>query len=43
MEYETDRTTRDPIREPSIIEMTKKAIEILSTNPNGYFLLVEGY
>lgn len=28
--------------EPTLREMTDKAIEILSTNPNGYFLFVEG-
>lgn len=39
MAFEIDRNEAD---EPSIIEMTQKAIEILSTNQNGYFLLVEG-
>ncbi|MGB3341362.1 MAG: alkaline phosphatase [bacterium] len=28
--------------EPSIAEMTEKAIEILGKNPNGFFLMVEG-
>jgi alkaline phosphatase len=28
--------------EPSIAEMTKKAIELLSRNPKGFFLMVEG-
>jgi alkaline phosphatase len=28
--------------EPSIAEMTEKAIEILSKDPNGFFLMVEG-
>ncbi len=28
--------------EPSLAKMTKKAIEILSQNPNGFFLMVEG-
>lgn len=28
--------------EPSLAEMTKKAIEILNKNPNGFFLMVEG-
>lgn len=32
---------RDPIREPSLAQMTKKAIEILSKNKNGFFLMVE--
>lgn len=27
---------------PSLLEMTKKAIEILEKNPNGFFLMVEG-
>lgn len=39
MAYEIDR---EESREPSIIEMTEKAIDLLSVNPNGYFLLVEG-
>lgn len=39
MNYETDR---NPEEEPSITEMTEKAIQILSKNPNGYALLVEG-
>jgi alkaline phosphatase len=28
--------------EPSIAEMTRKAIDLLSTNPKGFFLMVEG-
>jgi alkaline phosphatase len=39
MSYELDR---DPTKEPSIAQMTTKAIDILSKNPNGYFLMVEG-
>lgn len=39
MEYEKLRN--DSI-EPSLVEMTEKAIEILSRNKNGYFLFVEG-
>jgi len=42
MEFETERVERTPIQEPSLIEMTKTAIEILSRNPRGFFLLVEG-
>jgi alkaline phosphatase len=42
MQYEADRIEKNPIEEPSLTEMTQKAIELLSTNPNGYFLLVEG-
>ncbi|PWF45522.1 alkaline phosphatase [Massilia glaciei] len=33
---------RDPALEPGLGEMTRKAIEILSRNPNGFFLMVEG-
>lgn len=33
---------RDPAREPSLAEMTTKAIDILSHNPKGFFLMVEG-
>ena len=40
MEFEVERNVSQ--KEPSIVEMTKKAIEILSANPNGYFLLIEG-
>lgn len=29
-------------KEPTLAEMTEKAIKILSKNPNGFFLLVEG-
>ncbi len=39
MSYELDRNTA---LEPSLSEMTAKAIDILSTNPNGYVLVVEG-
>jgi alkaline phosphatase len=39
MAYELYR--KDAV-EPSLIEMTEKAIEILSRNKNGYFLFVEG-
>ena len=41
MQYEADRA-EDTGGEPSLAEMTKLAIEILSRNSNGYFLLVEG-
>ena len=33
---------RDPAAEPSLSEMTQKAISILSKNPKGFFLMVEG-
>ena len=39
MSYELDR---DPAKEPSLAQMTTKAIDILSKNPQGFFLMVEG-
>lgn len=39
LSYEMDR---DPSKQPSLAEMTKKAIDTLSKNENGFFLLVEG-
>jgi len=33
---------RDPAKEPSLAQMTNKAIEILSKDPDGFFLFVEG-
>ena len=39
MAYDLDR---DPNREPSLAQMTAKAIDVLSGNPGGYFLVVEG-
>ncbi|XP_049910854.1 intestinal-type alkaline phosphatase [Epinephelus moara] len=33
---------RDPTMDPSLTEMMEKAIKILSKNPNGFFLFVEG-
>lgn len=41
MDADIDRAHANP-DEPSIAEMTAKAIEILSQNPNGFFLMVEG-
>ena len=41
MRYEVYRQN-DTAGEPSIAEMTEKAIKILQKNPKGYFLLVEG-
>ncbi|XP_060607812.1 alkaline phosphatase-like [Ruditapes philippinarum] len=41
MQYDLDRDT-SASGEPSLAEMTKTAIEILSKGDNGYFLLVEG-
>ena len=39
MSYETDREDEF---EPSLSEMTQKALDLLSRNENGYFLFVEG-
>jgi len=39
MSYDLDR---DPAKEPSLAEMTTKAIDVLSNNSKGYFLMVEG-
>ncbi|MEO8307714.1 MAG: alkaline phosphatase [Pseudomonadota bacterium] len=41
MHYEADRT-KDPAGEPSLAEMTRKAIEMLSGNSKGFYLIVEG-
>lgn len=37
--YDLDR---DPAKVPSIEEMTRKALDLLSQNENGFFLMVEG-
>ena len=39
MDYELER---NPETDPSLAEMTYKAIEMLRKNNKGYFLLVEG-
>lgn len=41
MRYERDRKN-DPAGEPSLAEMTEKAVDILSQNKKGFFLMVEG-
>lgn len=41
MQYEYDRKN-DRGGEPSLAEMTSKAIDVLSQNKKGYFLMVEG-
>jgi alkaline phosphatase len=41
VKYEADRAT-DAGGEPSIAEMTRKAIEVLKKNPRGFYLMVEG-
>ena len=38
MSYDLDR---DPKREPSLAEMTSKALDVLARNPKGYLLIVE--
>ena len=39
MSYDLDR---DPAKEPSLAEMSVKAVQTLSRNTNGFFLMVEG-
>ncbi|MBB5019114.1 alkaline phosphatase [Chitinivorax tropicus] len=41
MDYELDRVKKS-LDQPSLADMTIKAIDVLSKNPNGYFLMVEG-
>ncbi len=41
LQYETDRVDGNS-EQPSLTEMVSKAIDVLSTNANGYFLMVEG-
>ncbi len=41
MQFEHDRA-QDGAGEPSLAEMTRAAITVLSKNPNGFFLMVEG-
>jgi alkaline phosphatase len=41
MSFELDRA-RDPGGEPSLSEMTAKALDVLQRGPRGYFLMVEG-
>ncbi|MDC8760650.1 alkaline phosphatase [Janthinobacterium fluminis] len=46
LEYELDRTATPPkgegANQPSLAEMTVKAMDILAQNDKGYFLMVEG-
>ncbi len=44
LEYELDRAAGkgEGPSQPSLAEMTSKAIDVLSKNSNGYFLMVEG-
>ncbi|XP_013162139.1 PREDICTED: alkaline phosphatase isoform X2 [Papilio xuthus] len=41
LQYEFERN-KSPEGQPSISDMTKAAIQVLSKNPKGYFLMVEG-
>jgi alkaline phosphatase len=41
MKFEADRA-RDAAGEPSLAEMTAKALDLLEKAPKGYFLMVEG-
>lgn len=41
MKYEHDRMTGTDSNEPSLTDMTTKAIDILANNEKGYFLMVE--
>jgi len=42
MAYDLDRQHDKQIGEPTLAEMTEKAIEVLSQDPDGFFLMVEG-
>jgi len=44
MQFEIERNNShtEVAGEPSLAEMTHKAIQILQKNPKGFFLLVEG-
>ena len=41
MQYEIDRS-EDKAGEPTLAQLTEKAIKILDREPKGYFLFVEG-
>ena len=41
LEFDKDRTTKN-LDEPSLTDMTTKAIDVLSQNKKGFFLMVEG-
>jgi alkaline phosphatase len=42
LDYDLDRQKNAASTQPSLAEMTSKAIDILKNNPDGYFLMVEG-
>ena len=41
MAYELDRVNQK-LDQPSLSQMTEKALQVLTRNPNGFFLMVEG-
>ena len=41
MQYELDRVKTSPPTEPSLAEMTEKALKVLQRDNDGYFLFVE--
>jgi alkaline phosphatase len=42
LQFDIERVKKDGAGEPSLAEMTRTAIERLSNNPQGFFLMVEG-
>lgn len=42
MSYEIDRIHQNPVQEPSLPEMTIKALDLLKENDNPFFMLIEG-
>ena len=42
LSFDMDRQFRPDLDEPSLADMTRVAIDLLSSNPNGFFLVVEG-
>ena len=40
--FATEHPAEANIRQPGLAELTRQAIEILATNSNGFFLMVEG-
>ena len=42
LSYDLDRQKNSSTTEPSLTDMTEKAIDVLSNNKNGFFLMVEG-
>ncbi len=40
LDYETSRTSET--KEPHLSELTRKAVEVVTQNPKGFFLMVEG-